>query len=75
MPDLSAGDEEEGYTSDQAAEALQAMTIKVKSRSKGQKGEVKEKGCKSEAWRMTILRILLDSSREWSARVIDWQML
>jgi len=44
--DLSAGDEEEGYTSDQAAEALQAMTIKVKSRSKGQKGEGKGKGYK-----------------------------
>ena len=83
LPDSPAGDEEEGYTSDQAEEALQAMKIKVKSRSERKKEEgrrekerekEREKGAR-EAYRTTILRILLDLPREWSARVIDWQML
>ena len=46
LPDSSAGDEEEGYTSDQAEEALQAMRIKVKSRSERKKGKGKGKGHK-----------------------------
>ena len=46
LPDSSAGDEEEGYTSDQAEEALQAMGIKVKSRSQRKKGKGKGKGRK-----------------------------
>ena len=46
LPDSPAGDEEEGYTSDQAGEALQAMGIKVKSRSERKKGKGKGKGRK-----------------------------
>ena len=46
LPDSPAGDEEEGYTSDQAEEALQAMGIKVKSRSERKKGKGKGKGRK-----------------------------
>lgn len=47
LPDLPAGDEKEGYTSDQAEEALQAMGIKVKSRSERKKGKGKGKGRKT----------------------------
>ena len=46
LPDSPAGDEEEGYTLDQAEEALQAMGIKVKSRSERKKGKGKGKGRK-----------------------------
>ena len=46
LRDLRAGEEEEGYTSDQAEEALQAMGIKVKSRSERKKGKGKGKGRK-----------------------------
>ena len=46
LPESPAGDEEEGYTSDQAEEALQAMGIKVKSKSERKKGKGKGKGCK-----------------------------
>lgn len=46
LPDSPAGDEEEGYTSDQAEEALQTMGIKVKSRSERKKGKGKGKGRK-----------------------------
>ena len=46
LPESPAGDEEEGYTSDQAEEALQAMGIKVKSRSERKKGKGKGKGRK-----------------------------
>lgn len=76
LPDSLAGDEEEGYTSDQAEEALKVMGIKVTSRAGARGRRQKERGKDTrEAWRMTILRILLDSLKEWSARVIDWQML
>jgi len=75
LPDSPAGDEE-GYTSDQEEEALKMMGIKVTSRAgaRGRRQKERGKGTR-EAWRMTILRILLDSLKEWSARVIDWQML
>ena len=46
LPDSSAGDEEEGYTSDQAEEGRHAMIIKVKSRSEMKKGKGKGKGHK-----------------------------
>ena len=46
LPYSPAGDEEEGYTSDQAEEALQTMGIKVKSRSERKKGKGKGKGRK-----------------------------
>ena len=46
MPDSPAGDEEEGYTPDQAEEALKAMGIKVKSRSERKKAKGKGKGRK-----------------------------
>lgn len=46
LPDSSDGDKEEGYTSDQAEEALQVMGIKVKSRSERKKAKEKGKGCK-----------------------------
>ena len=76
LPDSPAGDEEEGYNSDQAEEALKVMGIKVTSRAgaRGRRQKERGKGTR-EAWRMTILRILLDSLKEWSARVIDWQIL
>lgn len=74
LPDSPAGDEEEGYTSDQAEEALQTWESKSKAGARGRREKEREKGAR-EAWRTTILRILLDLPREWSARVIDWQML
>ena len=48
LPDSPAGDEEEGYTSDQAEEALQAMGIKVKSRSERKKGKGRKRSLEND---------------------------